>query len=146
MNIRYVPWLTGLCLSLLSATPALSQATAARHDGRWNVRLTCPDTTDARGLVKGYEYGFTVTVAGGRVQGQFGAVGAPNSVAYEGTVADDGSLHIVATGTTGSSAYAVGRVAQGTPYQYTLAGRLSEADGQAVRTQLRPCKAVFTRP
>ena len=122
-------------------------ASAAGHpfDGRWSVDLVCTDTQDRRGLVKGYEYKFDLTIVDGRVQGQYGSKGAPASVVYSGSVADDGTLEIKAVGNTGRSDYSVGKVAQGTDYGYTLAGSLEGDRGQARRRELRPCTAAFAK-
>ena len=108
--------------------------------------LVCPDTTDRSGLVKGYEYTFAVSIREGAIQGQHGAPGHPASIVYTGTVGDDGTLEIKATGNTGRSDYSVGRVAQGTQYGYTMQGKLVGSGGQATRRELRPCTATFARP
>ena len=114
-------------------------------DGRWSVVLVCPDTTDKSGLVKGYEYTFAVSIHQGAVQGEYGAPGHPASVSYAGQVSDDGTLEITATGNTGRSEYAVGKVAQGTRYGYTMQGKLVGSSGQATRREVRPCTATFAR-
>jgi hypothetical protein len=138
--------MSSLLLSLCStASLAQGSTTAAQFDGRWSVVLTCRDTTDKKGPVKGYEYIFAVSIRDGLVKGEYGAPGHPASVFYSGKVSDDGSLEITATGNTGRSEYSVGKVAQGTPYSYTMQGRLSGATGEATRKEVRPCTAVFAR-
>jgi hypothetical protein len=115
-------------------------------DGRWSVHLVCPDTKDKNGvLVKGYEYNFSVAIQEGVLLGQHGAPGHPASVTYSGRVSEDGTLEINATGATGKSEFAVGRVPQGTQYGYTLHGKLSDPGGEATRRELRPCTATFGR-
>jgi len=114
-------------------------------DGEWSVALVCPDTQDKSGLVKGYEYTFRVTIADGKLHGQYGSQGAPASVMYSGEVAGDGTLELRAVGNTGRSDRSVGRVARGTEYAYTMSGKLNQAHGQAVRRELRPCTATFDR-
>ncbi len=118
-------------------------ATGNPYDGQWSVDLVCPDTQDKNGLVKGYEYKFAVTIAGGKLQGQYGAKGAPASIVYSGSVANDGTLEIKAVGNTGQSDYSVGKVTRGTDYSYTMAGKLEHERGQAVRRELRPFTAEF---
>lgn len=126
---------------LAQDTGALSSA----YDGRWNVVLTCTETTDKTGLIKGYDYAFFVDIAAGKVHGQYGAPGHAASATYDGVVHADGKLEIKAIGKTGKSEYAVGKVRSGTRYGYDLQGQLQGSGGQAVRTSLRPCTAVFTR-
>lgn len=126
----------------LIAGPAPAQT---GHDGKWSVTLRCASVDDKRGPVKGYELTFPASVASGRLLAQYGAPGAPNSLVYEGEVSADGALQIKASGVTGPSEYAVGRVAQGTPYTYTLRGKLSDQEGEARRVEGRPCVAAFSR-
>ena len=120
-------------------------ATGKSYDGQWSVDLVCSDTQDKKGLVKGYEYKFTITITDGKVQGQYGSKGAPASVVYSGSVADDGALELKAVGNTGRSDYSVGKVAQGTDYSYTMTGKLDRQTGRAERRELRPCTAVIGR-
>ena len=138
---------TAIVVSLWSTALLAEGAFAAGHafDGRWSVALVCLDTTDKSGLVKGYEYNFAVTIREGAIEGAYGAPGHPASVFYAGQVSDDGTLEITATGNTGKSEYAVGKVAQGTRYGYTMQGRLVGSGGQATRRELRPCTATFAR-
>ena len=138
--------MSALSLSLCS-TASLAQGSnaAAPFDGRWSVALTCPDTTDKSGPVKGYEYIFAVSIREGVVKGEYGVPGHPASVFYAGKVSDDGSLEITATGNTGRSEYSVGKVAQGTRYSYTMQGKLAGSSGEATRKEVRPCTAVFAR-
>ena len=115
------------------------------YDGEWSVVLVCADTRDHSGLVKGYEYTFHVSIANGQLKGQYGEKDAPSSVVYSGEVGADGSLELHAVGNTGSAGYSVGKVARGTPYSYTLTGKLEATRGHAVRRELRPCTAEFGR-
>ncbi len=118
---------------------------AGPYDGEWSVVLDCADTQDKSGLVKGYEFTFHVTIANGKLQGQYGAKGAPASVVYSGDVGADGTLELRASGNTGNSEQSVGKVARGSAYSYTMAGKLEQSRGQAVRRELRPCTAAFSR-
>jgi hypothetical protein len=133
----------GACLA--ATLPRSAAAAESSFDGRWSVVLVCPDTTDSTGLVKGYEYTFSISIREGAIQGEYGAKGHPASLVYTGRVADDGSLEIKATGNTGKYDYSVGKVAQGTPYGYTMQGKLVGSGGQATRRELRPCTATFAR-
>ena len=136
-------------LSLACANALCQTSSAVAHtdgyDGEWSVVLACPDTQDRSGLVKGYELTFHVTIADGKLQGQYGAQGAPSSVVYSGEVGADGALELRASGNTGRSDQSVGKVARGTAYSYTLVGKLDQLRGQAVRRELRPCVATFAK-
>ena len=115
------------------------------YDGRWSVLLVCEDVKDKNGLVKGYELSFHADISGSKLKGQYGSVGVPNSIVYEGTVQSDGTLEIEAAGVTGKSEFSVGKVAQGTPYRYTMNGSLGPNSGRAVRREGRSCSATFSR-
>jgi hypothetical protein len=136
-----------LALFVFSGVLLAAHAVAAvtPFDGRWSALLVCPDTKDKSGLVKGYEYSFPVTIRDGALQGQYGEPGHPASVTYTGQVSNDGVLEVHATGNTGRSDYTAGKVMQGTPYSYTLQGKLEQSRGQATRKELRPCTATFSR-
>lgn len=137
---------TALVLSLAAPCHAGEPAaTSAPYDGDWSVLLDCADTRDKSGLVKGYEYTFHVSIVGGKLRGQYGAKGAPASIVYTGEVSADGALELSAVGNTGRSENSVGKVAQGTPYSYTMVGKLEQSRGQAVRRELRPCTASFAK-
>ena len=136
---------TVLCLCLAASLSENARAAGSGFDGRWSVVLVCPDTTDKNGLIKGYEYTFAVSILEGVLQGEYGAPGHPASVVYTGRVSDDGTLEITATGNTGQSEYAIGKVAQGTRYSYTMQGKLVGSGGRATRRELRPCTATFAR-
>ena len=136
---------TVLCICLAATLSESAGAAGSSFDGRWSVVLVCPDTTDRNGLIKGYEYTFAVSILEGVLQGEYGAPGHPASVVYTGRVSDGGTLEITATGNTGQSEYAIGKVAQGTRYSYTMQGKLVGSSGQATRRELRPCTATFAR-
>jgi hypothetical protein len=122
-----------------------SAPTGAPYDGEWAVSLVCPDSRDRSGLVKGYEYTFHVSIVDGKLRGQYGASGAPASVAYSGEVGADGTLELRAVGKTGQSDHAAGKVARGSDYSYTMSGRLEQSHGQAVRREQRSCTATFDK-
>jgi hypothetical protein len=135
---------TVLLLGLSALRPvAGADVPSYPYDGEWSVVLVCPDTQDKSGLVKGYEFTFHVSIANGKLQGQYGSKDRPASVLYSGEVGADGTLEVRATGNTGESDRSVGKVARGTAYSYTMAGKLEQTRGQAVRRELRPCTATF---
>lgn len=134
-----------ICIGLLCTVSLSAQAAPTPFDGIWAVVLDCPDTQDRNGPVKGYDYRFNVSITDGTLTGTYGKAGAPASVAYTGTVTDDGTLDIVANGNTGQPEYAVARVARGSQYGYTLRGKLTATGGRAARREVRPCTATFVR-
>lgn len=134
-----------VCSNGMCQTGGTAVTSSTPYDGEWSVVLDCADTQDKSGLVKGYEFTFHVTIANGKLQGQYGAKGAPASVIYSGEVGADGTLELRAVGNTGNSDQTVGKVARGTAYSYTMVGRLEQSRGHAVRRELRPCTATFGR-
>jgi hypothetical protein len=114
-------------------------------DGRWATTLVCDDTTDKKGLVKGYTWKFDVTIEHGKLNGQYGQPGEPSSGTYTGQVQSDGTVDIDAHGKTGKPKYTVGEVAPGSPFFYPMTGKFSGSTGHAIRTKLRPCEATFTK-
>ena len=114
-------------------------------DGRWATTLVCDDTTDKKGLVKGYTWKFDVTIEHGKLSGQYGQPGTPSSGTYVGQVQRDGTVDIDAHGNTGKTEYTVNKVARGTPFSYPMTGQFSGSTGHATRTKLRPCEATFTK-
>ena len=136
-----------LLAGVTTAVQAQADATAmpGPYDGAWWATLHCPDTTDRQGTVKGYDWAFPVQVDRGRLEGRYGSEGMPSSLHWTGEVAADGTLEIRADGRSGSTDYAVGRVATGSRYTYTMGGHLDAARGQAARREIRPCAATFVR-
>jgi hypothetical protein len=134
--------LTGATASLAqSATPPLSTA----HDGRWSVFLDCPDTRGSNGsVVKGYTYNFVVQIAAGRLEGEAKSL-PPAFIHFTGQVLADGVLSIDANGVSGNPEVTVGKIPRGTPYRYTMKGKLEADRGRAERVELRPCTADFVR-
>ncbi|MES2936589.1 MAG: hypothetical protein V4864_02830 [Pseudomonadota bacterium] len=134
---------------LLACHGALAQApqpaAAAAYDGRWSVTLVCDDVKERDAFVKGYDFQFPAEIAGGQLKGQYGSRGAPGSMALTGTVAPDGTLELRAEGISGKSEHTFGRMAQGSPYRYTMQGKLEGNTGSARRRELRACTASFAR-
>ncbi|CAN5202497.1 hypothetical protein BH10PSE17_BH10PSE17_08260 [soil metagenome] len=133
---------TGLLAIGILAAPG---ASASSYDGTWLVVLDCPNVDDSRGFTKGYTFTFPVLVTQGKLEGQYGVDGAPSSVHYSGEISDDGVIEIRARGITGPSEYAVGKVSRGSPYAYTMGGRVEAGHGQAQRREARRCTADFTK-
>jgi len=136
-------------LALATAQGAMAQeqgrALAHSYDGRWSVRLVCEETKDANGPVRGYEYAFDAAILEGGLNGRYESAQTAAYVIFTGTIGQDGTLEIRAVGNTGRPEYSVGRTAEGTPYAYTMRGRLQGNRGEAKRRELRRCTAYFSR-
>ena len=132
-----------------AALPCLAQTApetlSTAHDGTWSVFLSCDETQDRYGKVFGYVYNFPVQIKDGRLDGRYNEKTSPAFLHFAGRVLADGTLFIEANGTTGSTDATMNKVAPGTPYRYTMRGRLEANRGKALRIELRPCTADFTR-
>jgi hypothetical protein len=132
-----------------AALPCLAQpapeALSTAHDGNWSVFLSCDETQDRYGKVYGYVYTFPVQIKGGRLDGRYDEKPPPGFVHFAGRVLADGTLSIEADGSTGNPDATMNKAARGTPYRYTMKGKLQADRGKAERIELRPCTADFTR-
>ena len=126
----------------LAASNAIAQSA---YDGRWTVNLTCADVQTSKGLARGYTYNFAVDVKNGQLDGRFDEPTPPSFLHFAGEVAADGTLFIRADGLSGLPDATVGKVARGTPYRYTMKGKLDGNAGKAERVELRPCTAQLMR-
>jgi hypothetical protein len=124
-----------------SATPVSTSSTA--FDGRWAVTLVCEDVRDKGSLIKGYTNRFVVDVQQGRLTGQRGQVGRPDSLTLDGFIQADGTAELKANGLTGNPEYSVGHVQASAPFAYRLRGTFTNRSGKATRIELRPCEATF---
>lgn len=152
-------WLASglLGVALLATTgAACAQAKAAdadaplssAYDGSWWISLTCDDVRERDNhdrLVKGYNFEFVGTIANGRLTAQYGKEGQSSSLHMTGEVRDGGVLLVRADGITGSPDFTIGAIRPGSPYGYTMDGRLDDRHGTAIRRNTRPCKAVFAK-
>lgn len=138
-----------LVAATITATPCVGQQAqaplSAAHDGLWSVFLSCADTNDRKGGVKGYVYSFAVEIVGGRLEGRFDESRPPAFVHFVGEVLPDGVLFIQVDGLSGAPEATLGRVPAGTPYQYTMRGTLDAVRGKAERVELRPCTAELAK-
>jgi hypothetical protein len=138
-----------LVAATITAAPCVeAQAPAslsAAQDGRWSVFLSCADTFDRNGVVKGYVYNFAVEIVGGRLEGRFDESRPPAFVHFAGEVLPDGMLFIRVDGLSGAPEATLGKVPTGTPYHYTMRGTLDASRGKAERVELRPCTAELAK-
>jgi hypothetical protein len=134
-----------LLVALTSHAQPAPENLSTVHDGRWSVYLSCPDINHAKGNARGYTYNFPVQVTGGRLAGRFDERVPPAFIHFTGRVLADGTLLIDADGLSGSPESTVGQIPRGTPYRYTMKGKLDADKGRADRVELRPCTAEFAR-
>ncbi len=134
-----------LLLCAASASQLTHAQTPQSFDGRWNVVLDCPDTGEKTSLVRGYSYSFAVSIVAGRMDGRFDEPTPPAFIRFVGTVTPEGALAINANGLTGSPVSTMGTLRPGSPYAYTLKGKLDATQGKADRVESRPCTATFVR-
>lgn len=90
-------------------------------------------------------YDFAVQVVEGRLEGHFNESTPPVFAHFAGRVLPDGTLLIDADGLSGAPDATVGKLPRGTPYRYTMKGKLETDRGIAHRVELRPCIAEFVR-
>ena len=134
-----------LIAGLSVALPCLAQPAAPMpYDGRWSVQLNCPDASSQKGVVSGYTYNVVVQIAAGQLEGE-GKSAPPAYIRFTGRVSPDGTLAIDAHGVSGNPETTFGKIARGTPYRYTMKGKLDGDHGRAERVELRPCTAEFFR-
>jgi hypothetical protein len=133
------------CAALPCLAQTAPEALSTTHDGTWSVFLSCDDTQDKYGKVYGYVYNFPVQIKGGKLDGRFDETPPPGFIHFAGSVFADGTLHIQADGSTGNLYATMNRLGPGTPYRYTMRGRLEADRGKALRIELRPCTADFKR-
>ena len=134
-----------MLLFAASAGPSTHAQTTQPFDGRWNVVLDCADTGSGTSLVRGYTYSFAVNIVAGRMDGRFNEPTPPAFIRFVGTVTPEGALAINANGLTGSPVSTMGTLRPGSPYAYTLKGKLDATQGKADRVESRPCTATFLR-
>lgn len=134
-----------LAIALGAALACAAVAGHAAHpfDGRWEVTITCPNAADG---ARGYTLRFAARVQDGVFAGAYrGSTTAEGSLDLNGPIALDGTARLAARGLTGDPRMAAGRVAQQTPYAYTLETRFQGDAGTGRRIETRPCEASFRR-
>jgi hypothetical protein len=138
--------LPSLALAALALAAVARAATAAPSpfDGRWNVVLSCPATTDGRAMA--YSYQFPAEVKDGVLHGERGTAGEPGWLQLDGPIAADGSADLVAEGRTNIPGYALYNVQKGTPYKHAVKAQFQAAHGTGSWTTVRTCTFAFDRP
>ncbi|MBV8961853.1 MAG: hypothetical protein JOY97_02050 [Hyphomicrobiales bacterium] len=130
----------GVCVGLMmSSMPA---SAAGDFDGTWQVAVDCASSPDG---AKGYRWVFPATVRNGQFIGLYKEPNSVPSGRLSGRIGPDGSALLTMTGRTGDPAYAINRVAGGSPIRYSITARFSGNSGSGTRNEQRSCSAVFTR-
>jgi len=118
----------------------LAPATAGKaFDGTWQTMWTCPPA----GQALGYSFQFSTQVKDGIIHGAHGAPGERGALALDGKIQSDGSAAIFGKGIVGSSAFAVGGQAGGTPFNFHASAHFDRATGTGRRIEGRVCDITF---
>jgi hypothetical protein len=126
--------------------PAVSFA-GDRFDGNWQTTYTCP----AKGNTEGFTWKFSSVVASGILRGERGTAGEPGYFLIEGSIADNGSAKLSATGIVASRKYARGAFAHGgADYSFAAKAQFKETEGSGTRNEGlgvygRPCTFDFVK-
>jgi hypothetical protein len=111
-------------------------------DGTWAANLVC---LASGGAQKGYTLNYNLEVTNGVMHGQFGPPGTPGAQTFNGEIHPDGGASIRGSGVTGDSAYNVGGVAAGIPFNYSITAHFDGTRGTGNRTDGRPCTLTATK-
>jgi hypothetical protein len=130
-----------LAMMILIATSTRADSNPRRFDGIWTTILSCANSNGALG----YSFEFPATVKGGVLHAEKGTRGQPGWLQLDGTISDDGSADLYASGIVGAAPFAVGQRPAGTEYGYHIAARFSESSASGHRVEGRPCSVVFSR-
>jgi Caspase domain len=136
----------GLAKSKIAALTAgpLPDLPAHRFDGTWLAGWECPrSTTDGTPGVTGQ---FIAEVKDGRFRGQFGEVGKPASMTFNGSINPDGTALISGLGLTGDPKFLVGHPPAGSPQQIIVDAKFENLRGSGTqRGNGRICNYVFDK-
>jgi hypothetical protein len=103
-----------------------------RFEGKWFTKLTCP----AKGSTEGYTWQFVSVVQHSNFRGERGTAGQPGYLLVEGTIAENGSAKLTASGIVASRQYARGVFAhKGEEYNYDVKAQFKESQGAGTRDQ-----------
>jgi hypothetical protein len=128
----------GFALTICSSTALAGE----RFDGKWQTTVSCSSARDAMG----YSYRFMSEVKDGKLRGLHGTEGEPSSLLIEGTIDEDGTGKLYATGRTGSKEYVPGRdTPRGTEYNYNIKAHFKDKTGTGKRIEGRPCSFQFDK-
>ncbi len=130
-----------LFIPLMLMIPPTSFA-GESFDGEWLTTVSCDAARDALG----YSYRFVSEVRNGNLKGLRGKENEPGSLLIEGTIADDGTGKLYATGRTGSKEFVPGRdTPRNTEYNYNIQAHFKDKSGTGTRIEGRPCSFEFVK-
>lgn len=135
----------GLAKSKIAALTAgqLPDSRAHRFDGTWLATRTCPRSTDG---ALGITEQFIADVKDGGFRGQWGEVGKPNSVTYDGRIEPDGTALISGKGLTGDPKGTPGRLPRGSSFEMLVTANFQNSHGFGIQRGVgRICNFVFDR-
>jgi hypothetical protein len=124
-----------------SDAPGSRAGRTKEFDGRWDVTVSCPDASSARG----YTRLLSATVRDGAFRAEDQATGRPNWLLIDGDIAADGKATLNARGLTGDSVYTINGAKPGSPYFYTIDAQFERNRGTGKRNELRPCAVTFAK-
>jgi hypothetical protein len=113
-----------------------------RFDGKWQTTVSCDPSRGALG----FSYRFISEVRDGQFHGVRGTEGEPSSLLIDGTIEDDGTGKLYASGFTGSKEFVPGvDTPRGTSFGYHVRAHFDEKHGDGTRIEGRPCTLEFDR-
>jgi hypothetical protein len=84
-------------------------------------------------------------VTNGVLHGEKGERNSPGFFELNGSIGEDGTARLEASGLVGASVAAVGQRPVGTAYAYHVAAKFAEATASGDRVEGRPCHLEFRR-
>lgn len=104
---------------------------AARFDGKWFTKLTCPE----KGGTQGYTWQFDSVIHNSNFRGEHGTAGEPGYLLIEGKIAGNGSAKLAARGIVASRKYARGVFThKGEEYNYDVKAQFGETEGSGTKS------------
>ena len=130
---------------LVKAEPAIDPTPRqmSPFDGSWLVRIICPKTAD--GKTQGYSRQMVARVDNGVLRGEDGTKGRPLWLVLDGNIETSGTAWINVHGLSGSAGHTLGRLAEGSPFAYTVTGQFSGRKGTGKRDAGRECDLTFVK-
>ena len=127
--------------SLFVTCPALA-ASAGPFDGKWSVRLVCPQAPDG---ALPFTFDFSGAVKGSVLHAVHGQSGQPPWLSLDGSIGPDGSAALTARGIAGTQGYNVNHAARGIPYRYPVSAHFEPSRGSGYWVSFRKCDFTFTK-
>jgi hypothetical protein len=123
-------------------TMSAGAADVGAFDGRWDVTLSCPRSSDG---ALPFAWEFMADVKDSALHGEHGTKGQPQWLALDGKIGPEGVADLMAHGVTGASAYTVNHTGEGVPYQHAVAAKFEGASGTGSWVTTRTCGFTFVK-